>query len=205
MYILRGLRPEYDSNIRILEIQKKISTNDIRFALKLEEHMIEMKKVEGRSFKDYELIRKVKERSRNDICCFKCGMKGHMAVKCSRNQRCFNCQSYNHVIANCRKLKQNMSSMGRERADGFQREGQRKYMGQDLRRKEVTMRANDEAVMKVNGTPTKMGLRLASKNYARRMGECANERYLWLLDSESTSHMTEMSLCVMTCVRIKGR
>ena len=50
------------------------------------------------------------------------------------------------------------------------------------------MRANDEAV---NGTPTKMGLHHASQNYARRMGECVNERYyLWLLDSGSTSHMT---------------
>ena len=34
MYISRGLRPEYDSNVRILEIQKNISINDIRFALK---------------------------------------------------------------------------------------------------------------------------------------------------------------------------
>ena len=28
MYILRGLLPEYDSNVRVLEIQKNISIND---------------------------------------------------------------------------------------------------------------------------------------------------------------------------------
>ena len=54
------------------------------------------------------------------------------------------------------------------------------------------MRTSDEAVMKVNEISTKMGLHDASENRERGKDECENERYhLWLLDSGSTSHMTQ--------------
>ena len=173
-------------------IQKNISINDIRFALKQEEQRREMRKVEGRSFKDHELIPKVKERSKNDICCFKCGMRGHMAVECSRNQRCFNCQGYNHIAANCRKSKQNIPSTKSGRAGNFQWESQGKYTRQNLGRDEISMRTSDEAVMKVNEISAKMGLNDASETHERGKGEYENERYnLWLLDSRSINHMTQ--------------
>ena len=33
MYILRGVRSEYDPNVRVLKSQRNISVNDIRLAL----------------------------------------------------------------------------------------------------------------------------------------------------------------------------
>lgn len=36
VYIIRGLRSEFDQNVRVLETQKEITINDIRYALKQE-------------------------------------------------------------------------------------------------------------------------------------------------------------------------
>lgn len=37
MYIIRGLRPEFDQTVRVLEAQKELTVNDIRYTLKQEE------------------------------------------------------------------------------------------------------------------------------------------------------------------------
>lgn len=46
IYIIRGLRPEFDQNVRVLEAQKELSVNDMRYTLKQEEVRKSMRKEE---------------------------------------------------------------------------------------------------------------------------------------------------------------
>ena len=69
MYILRRVRSEYDPNVRVLESQRNISVNDIRFALKQEE-LRRIKRKEEKTSREYEAVRKVKERARTDGNCY---------------------------------------------------------------------------------------------------------------------------------------
>lgn len=89
MYIIRGLRPEFDQTVRVLEAQKELTVNDIRYTLKQEEVRKSMRKEEKTSRDEY--VRKVRDKSRGDITCFNCGMKGHTSNKCRNKQKCFNC------------------------------------------------------------------------------------------------------------------
>lgn len=49
MYIIKGLRSEFDQNVRVLETQKEITINDIRYALKQEELRRDKRKEEKTS------------------------------------------------------------------------------------------------------------------------------------------------------------
>ncbi|XP_076621596.1 uncharacterized protein LOC143342001 [Colletes latitarsis] len=149
MYILRGLRPEYDPNVKILESQKNISVNDIRFALNQEE-LIRVKRKEQRANKDYEIVRKVKEGAKTDGNCYNCGIKGHMAADCKRSKKCFNCQGFNHIAADCRERKRNAPSMRRRSGENLQ-SGYRGRNERQLRgRGETTLKTYEEAVMRVS-------------------------------------------------------
>lgn len=72
MYISRGLRPEFDPNVR--ETQRNLSVNlsvkDIR--LKQEIQRRERRK-EDKLSRDRESVRKVKEGQKGDIYCYNCG------------------------------------------------------------------------------------------------------------------------------------
>lgn len=61
MYILRGLRIEFEQNIRVFEMQKDLTINDIRYALKQEEIRREKRKEEKTS-RGYENVRRVREK-----------------------------------------------------------------------------------------------------------------------------------------------
>lgn len=81
MYILRGLRSEFEQNIRVFEMQKELIINDIRYALKQEEIRREWRKDEKTS-RGYENVKKARDKPKSDILCYNCGMKAicHMSA-----------------------------------------------------------------------------------------------------------------------------
>ncbi|KMQ85551.1 rna-dependent dna polymerase [Lasius niger] len=103
MYIIRGLRTEFDQNVRVLETQSDITINNIRYALKQEELRRSVKKEEKTSKEEY--VRRAKEKTKNDVTCYNCGMKGHISSECRNKQKCFNCQGFNHIAAECKQPK----------------------------------------------------------------------------------------------------
>ncbi|KOX76706.1 hypothetical protein WN51_11061 [Melipona quadrifasciata] len=101
MYVSRGLRPEFDPNVRVLETQRNIpvcvwSRNP------------EERKKKRRLTRDRESVRKVKGQ-KGDIYCYNCETKGHMAVECDRDKRCFNCQRFNHIAAECHETRKRVT------------------------------------------------------------------------------------------------
>lgn len=68
MYIFKGLRSEFDQNVRVLETQKEITINDIRYALKQEELRRDKRKEEKTSREEH--VRKAREKPRNDMTCY---------------------------------------------------------------------------------------------------------------------------------------
>lgn len=147
MYILRGLRPEFDSNVRVFEMQRNISVFDIRFALKQEIQRRERRKKERQS-RDRESVRKV-EGQKGNIYCYNCGTKGHMAAECNRNKRCFNCQRFNHIAAECREPRRNQPPVGRGQERNFQMGIRGRITRQHVGRSEIAMKTSDEAVISV--------------------------------------------------------
>jgi len=131
--------------MRVLETQREIIINDIRYALKQEE-LRRDKRNEEKISKD-ECVRKAREKSRNNVMCYNCGLKGHTSSECRNKQKCFNCQGFNHIAANCNEPKKG-SLQGR----GFKRisrdRGKRRGYGNN----EVTLKTSDEAVLSVRDT-----------------------------------------------------
>ncbi|XP_078051960.1 uncharacterized protein LOC144478112, partial [Augochlora pura] len=77
MYILNGLRSEFDQNVRVMDSQRELTINDIRYALKQEESR-KTKRLEERTSKN-EYVRRAKDNSKFDVTCYNCGMKGHVS------------------------------------------------------------------------------------------------------------------------------
>lgn len=57
MFILKGLRAEFEANVRVLKSQANVTINDMRYTLKQEE-MRKEKKRENRTVRNSENVRK---------------------------------------------------------------------------------------------------------------------------------------------------
>lgn len=104
MYIIKGLRPEFDQNVRVLETQKELTVYNIRYALKQEELRKSIRKEERM---DNEQVKRAGEKARYNVCCYNSGKKGYTAGECRNKQKCFNCQGFNHIAADCKVEKRN--------------------------------------------------------------------------------------------------
>lgn len=183
MYILKGLRQEYDKNVRILEIQTNITINDIRYALKQEELRGEMRKEER--WKGQENVRKVYERGKSDMECFNCGKKGHMARECYSKQKCYNCHGFNHTAAMCKERRRNTPNQGRNYSGNTQMSHQRRPVDNRRERREISLKAEDEIIHTVGDYSNDEFVFAVSQDIDN------NNDQIWLLDSGSTSHMTD--------------
>ncbi|XP_076620028.1 uncharacterized protein LOC143341186 [Colletes latitarsis] len=185
MYILRGLRIEFDQNVRVLENQREVSMNDIRYALKQEEEGRERRKGE-RVQRDPEGIRKAKNKPKSEIHCFNCGKRGHMANECHGKLKCFTCQKFGHISAECKETRNNKPCRGGKQRGGFQSRGHWERGGRGYGRREAMMKSSEETVMTVSdrGCVSKT---FRDKGSIRKMDV---KSVAWLLDSGCTSHMT---------------
>ncbi|XP_017760138.1 PREDICTED: uncharacterized protein LOC108550788 [Eufriesea mexicana] len=211
MYILRGLRQEFDNNVKILETRRDLEINDIRFALKQEESRREKRKdVSG--YREHERVRNARDTVKNDLRCHNCGMEGHTANECYREKRCYNCQNFGHIAANC-KVRRNQNYHGRGTRKEFQRGQRGRSTGQNRNRTEVSLRTTDEAVLTARELPieettsesspedkeeTMQTSPIEYKNSNEAVFATAEEEEFikdtkkartWLLDTGSTSHM----------------
>lgn len=133
MYIIRGLRTEFDQNVRVLETQRDITINDIRYALKQEELRRSVRKEEKTSKEEY--VRRAKEKTKNDVTCYNCGMRGHISSECRNKQKCFNCQGFNHIAAECKQPKRDAS-----RGKRFRENSRGRGKGRGRGRNKITLR-----------------------------------------------------------------
>jgi len=111
MYVLRGLRVEFDNNVRILENQQGKTMKDIRYSLKQEEARREKRK-EEKMTKEKEGVRKVRDSSKKEIHCYNCRKKGHKSGECYSRVKCCNCQKTGHISSDCREVR-HQSTRGR--------------------------------------------------------------------------------------------
>ena len=81
----------------------------MRYALKQEE----LRREKGRVERDNESVRKVRESTKNDVNCFKCGKRDHFADQCHARKRCFNSNGADHIAAECRRQRQFTTEQGR--------------------------------------------------------------------------------------------
>ena len=174
MYIIRGLKSEFDQNVRVFETQRELTINDIRYALKQEEIRRDKHKDEKTSKEEY--VRKARDKSRNNYTCYNCGMSGHKSSECRNRKKCFNCQGYNHIAVDCREQKRNVSrgrgisrGRGRERSQGYN---------------ESTLKTTDEAVLTVRDRS-----HVSTTKVNKEPEHEIKKGYIWLLDSGATSHM----------------
>ncbi|XP_011066446.1 PREDICTED: uncharacterized protein LOC105153358 isoform X2 [Acromyrmex echinatior] len=142
MYIIRGLKSEFDQNVRVFETQRELTINDIRYALKQEEIRRDKHKDEKTSKEEY--VRKARDKSRNNYTCYNCGMSGHKSSECRNRKKCFNCQGYNHIAVDCREQKRNVS-----RGRGFRGISRGRGRGRSQGYNESTLKTTDEAVLTV--------------------------------------------------------
>lgn len=192
MYVIKGLRPEFDQNVRVLETQKEITIiNDIRYALKQEELRRNKRKEEKTSRDEY--VRKTREKSKSDIVCYNYGMKGHTSSECRNKQKCFNCQRFNHIAADCKEPKK-FAPRGR----GYRGASKGRGTGRGYGQTEVTLKTTDEAVLSVRNKTQ------VSDTYEKRDNtEEMLKDYTWLLDSGATSHMASSEVMFENIVEEK--
>ncbi|XP_076660881.1 uncharacterized protein LOC143364367 isoform X2 [Halictus rubicundus] len=208
MYILRGLRPEFDNNVRILETQRALTVNDIRFSLKQEELRKE-KRNDDKTHREYEKVRNVRDIKKNEFRCHNCGIKGHAAHECYKEKRCYNCQGYGHIAADCRIKKYHNYSQGRGIHKPNQRGTRGRVAGWYQNKKEASSRTTDESVMMaVESSVWEMRRKTSFEDeeneeavFAVNEDEASikncDEARMWLLDSGSTSHMScEKDTCL---------
>lgn len=109
-------------------------------------------------------------------------MRGHTSSECRNRQKYFNCQGYNHIAADCKEPKRNIS---RERRFKGTSRGRGRGRGQGYN--ESTLKITDEAILTVRDRAH------VSKTIINKGAEHAiqdkSKRYIWLLDSGATSHM----------------
>ncbi|XP_017762569.1 PREDICTED: uncharacterized protein LOC108552497 [Eufriesea mexicana] len=164
MYVLRGLRPEYDPNVR----------EEIRRA----------KRKEEKTNKEYGTVRKVKEGNRTDSNCYNCVIKGHIAADSNRSEKCFNCEGFNYIAANCRERKKNATPMRRGTGGsfygGYCAGNVRQYRG----REDSSLNTREEAVMRVSEISKRDKLYEASSNNNLKL---KNELYVPELNSNLIS------------------
>lgn len=149
--------------------------------------MCKEKKNEEKTSRNYENVKKVREKSKSETYCYNCGKKGHISDECYSKQKCFNCQGFNHIAADCKQPKRTGSSHGRRQRGNYQGN----YRGRGSRcgrgQEEVLMRTTNEVVMTVIK-------QTCVRNTTEEEQKCTvsykNKNSVWLLDSGSTSHMT---------------
>jgi len=144
MYVLRGLRVEFDNNVRILENQQGKTMKDIRYSLKQEEARRERK--EEKMTKEKEGVRKVRDSSKKEIHCYNCGKKGHKSGECYGKVKCFNYQKTGHISSDCREVRRQESTRGRDQQGRHQGSYEMKR-SEHGRKEETSMKTKDEAVM----------------------------------------------------------
>lgn len=87
MYILRRLWTEYDPEVRVLESQRNISVNYIRFTLKQEEEVrTANRKQEKTSGAKYKAVRKVIKEAGTGGNCYNSGIEVHSTADCNRSK-----------------------------------------------------------------------------------------------------------------------
>lgn len=101
IYIIAGLRPEFDQNVRVLETQRELT---IKMCLKAGK----TRRKEEKTSRD-EHVKSAREKPKNDITCYNCGMRGHRLSECRNNKKCFNGQGFGHIVAECKEPKKNTS------------------------------------------------------------------------------------------------
>ncbi|XP_076301279.1 uncharacterized protein LOC143219195 [Lasioglossum baleicum] len=184
MYVMRGLRIEFDQNVRILENQREVTLNEIRYALKQEEERNERRRGE-RIQRDQEGIRRAKEKTNNETCCFNCGKKGHVSRECYGKVKCFNCQGYGHKSNECNETRNSKPTRGRGQRGRFQRRGHQERYGYGRGRGEAMMSTSEENVM----TASERTLVNKTVRSEKNIRDVHVKNMEWLLDSGSTSHM----------------
>lgn len=180
MYILSGLRPEFDQNVRVLDTQRELTLNDIRYALKQEESR-KHKRNEERTSRE-ESVRRLRDKSKFGVACYNCGMKGHVSNECRNKQKCFNCQGFGHISADCKEPKR-IASRGRGTRGNSRGRGFGGRRGQN----EVTLKTADESVLTVRDSA-----HVSMSSCKNRDNEVTKNNYndcVWVLDSGATSHM----------------
>ena len=186
MYILRGLRLEFDQNVRILENQRDTTINDVRYALKQEEARREKRK-EDRTTRDQEGVRRAKEKLKGELSCYNCGKRGHMSRDCYGSKKCYNCQGVGHISTDCKETRNYKSSRGRGQRGGFQRKNHQREDGRGCGRGEAKMTTTEEAVRTASD---QICANETERNIQEGVGDTNIKKLEWLLDSGSTSHMT---------------
>lgn len=94
-------------------------------------------------------------------------MRGHRLSECLNKQKCFNCQGFGHIAAECKELKKNTF-----RGRGFRGNSKTREIRRNQGRSENTLNS-DETVVIV-------------KDYVQSNN---TKDCIWLLDSGATSHM----------------
>ena len=110
-------------------------------------------------------------------------MKGYLAADCNRRKKCFNCQGFNHIAANCHERKRNAPLMRRRRGKNFQGGYRGRNARQHCRRGESTLNTREEAVLRVSEIPKKKNkLYEVREMDENNMHVCESDSYrIWLI------------------------
>lgn len=126
----------------------------------------------------------------SDILYYNCGIRGYTSHECYNKQKCFNCQGYNHIAADCKELKRDPTSRGRRGSIQGTTRGKGSRRGHE--RSESTSKINTEVVLIVNELIVNEELYVSTiliikenENTIRNDTKVC----IWLLDSGATMYV----------------